>query len=94
MAKPKRKPPISMRRRADRANSSPEMTSLEHTLAQAEQQARELLAADGLSPDGKVLIWPDGTAVECPDTFAETQALLAERGDRTGAHKDQTGADR
>ena len=45
MAKPKRKPPISMRRRADRANSSPEMTSLEHTLAQAEQQARELLAA-------------------------------------------------
>ena len=80
MAKPKRKPPISMRRRADRANSSPEMTSLEHTLAQAEQQARELLATDGLSPDGKVLIWPDGSAVECPNTFAETQALLAERG--------------
>ena len=27
-----------------------------------------------------MLIWPDGSAVECPNTFAETQALLAERG--------------
>ena len=78
----KRKPVPQHEGRAGRAAASDvaEMTGLEHTLAKAEQQARELLAADGLSPDGKVLIWPDGSAIECPDTFAETQALLAERG--------------
>jgi hypothetical protein len=77
------KPALSMFRRAHLESSPDEVserTDLRRVLVSAEQQAREVLAADGVSPDGLVLIWPDGTTADNPPTFAEAQAIVTERG--------------